>query len=251
MRKIFYLGCLFLSVLGFSQTYSTGVVQLDVDYTAKIDVNSTTVTLTLVGPSTVWLGLSFDTASPIMGASNANKDVVIFINGTTLSDRKLSGGQSTPTTDTQNWTISSNTVSGSTRTVIATRTRVATEASDYTFPVAAQALSLGWAKGSSSTLAYHASRGATTANLTLGAESFVMDSFKISPNPASEFLTLELPKEVTSGELKIYDQQGKVVVKETVTSQNNIVNLSKLAKGTYITVLRTEFGNAVRNLIVN
>lgn len=159
MRKTLLLISLlipFLSVKG--QTKSTGVVTLPVSgMTAKLDLNNTNsvATLTLTGPSDRWFALQFGSFANGDGMK-AGEDVVYY-NGTTLIDAVHNGVGSTPTTDTNNWTVTSNTTNLGTRTIIATRAFNTGNANDYTFVYANSTIDFACAKmGSASfTLAYH------------------------------------------------------------------------------------------------
>jgi hypothetical protein len=240
----------FISVIGvYAQNYSTGNMTFFGDYSGKIDVNNTTVTVTLIGPSTSWLGIGFNATT----MDDIGEDVVIF-DGTNITDRSFNGIGTTPPTDTQNWSLSSNTVNTGVRTVVMTRARVASETSDYTFPISAQPLNIIYARRTgSTTIGYHGSGncGILTANLSLGTEDFLKDNLKVYPNPSKEFFVLELPENVVRGEVKIYDTLGKVIQKQEISNVDNKLNVSTLTKGTYMMVLRTEFGNASRTLIID
>ena len=67
MKKITLTFFIYMLSMGlFAQTYSTGMVTLNaiggcnLAMTAQIDVTSDMVTLTLIGPSTGWLGIGFN-----------------------------------------------------------------------------------------------------------------------------------------------------------------------------------------------
>ncbi|MES2811424.1 MAG: T9SS type A sorting domain-containing protein [Bacteroidota bacterium] len=237
-----------------AQAYTTGMITFFSDnfYSGKIDVNSTTVTVTLVGPNTSWLGIGFDVTS----MDDIGKDVIIF-DGTSITDRSFNGEGITPPTDTQNWTLVSNlnnTPSAGFRTVTMTRARIATQATDYTFQLDAQALNILFARRLGFTaIGYHGlgNCGATTVNLTLGREDFEVDAFKMYPNPSKEYLTIELPQQIYSGEMKIYDTLGRVVRKQSITHSENKIETVSLTSGTYMVVLRTEYGNATKNLVID
>ncbi len=242
-----------LTVYGLSaQTYSTGTVTFFSNYTGKIDVTNTTVTVTLVGPNTSWLGIGFDVTS----MDDIGKDVIIF-DGTSITDRSFNGEGIVPPTDTQNWTLVSNlnnTPSAGVRTVTMTRARVATQGTDYTFPLAAQPLNVLYARRPSSTvIGYHGlgNCGAITVNLTLGNQDFEVDAFKMYPNPSKEYLIIDLPQQINSGEMKIYDTLGRVVRKQSITHSENKIDTNGLTTGTYMVVLRTEYGNATKNLVID
>ncbi|MBC8644063.1 hypothetical protein H9W95_08375 [Flavobacterium lindanitolerans] len=135
-----------------AQTYSTGTVTLTSGFTATIEVNSSLVTLTLVGPSTDWLGLSFNATS----MNDNGSDVVIF-DGTAMTDRTFAGIGATPPLDaSQNWTVTSNVINAGVRTVTATRARDTGDSNDYTFSTSAQPLNLAWAhRPGSLAMGYH------------------------------------------------------------------------------------------------
>lgn len=239
----------------FGQTYSTGTVVLNstnstnLNYSAKIDVTSTLVTLTLIGPSTGWLGIGFDNST--MADSG---DVVIF-DGTNLTDRTFNGFAVTPVLDAQqDWTVTSNTVSSGVRTVVGTRDRDTGDSNDYTFSASAQSINLVYArKVANFTVAYHGgnSCGSVLASITLGNENFKLDDFKIYPNPSEGFTNIELPANVDNGTVKLYDALGRVVKNQNITRNDNKIDISELSTGTYILVLRTEYGNATKKLLVN
>lgn len=255
MKKITLslLTLLFTSAF-FGQTYSTGTLALtstggtNLNYSAKIDVTASLVTLTLVGPSSGWLAIGFDNTS--MADSG---DVVIF-NGTTLSDRRFNGFAATPVVDAQqDWTVTSNTVASGVRTVIGTRSRSTGDANDYTFSASAQSLNLVYArKVSDFTISYHGSDscGTIVSSFTLGTNDFKLDDFKIYPNPAKGFTNIELPTNLNSGLVKIYDALGRLVKNQSISTTENKINTSELTSGSYMVVLRTDYGNATKTLII-
>jgi hypothetical protein len=160
-----------ISNISFSQTYTTGVVNLSnttgLVMTAKIDIG-TQVTLTLTGPSGRWFALGFDASSMASGT-----DVVGVHSSTTLNafDCHLTGYSAPVTDPLQNWTISSDAVSGGVRTVVATRPLDTGDANDLVFPSVPTSIGLIWARSSSATFSYSyhggANRGVTFANFNL------------------------------------------------------------------------------------
>ncbi len=242
------LAILFVSTF-FGQNYTTGTINFTTGYSGKIDVTSSLVTLTLIGPSSGWLGLSFDSAQ----MDDIGKDVVIF-DGTNLTDRTFNGQGVTPPLDaTQNWTVTSNTIVGSVRTVVGTRARDTGDIKDYVFSVSAQPINLVWArKLANLTINYHGgnSCGATVANFTLGTFDFESESFKMFPNPSRNFTTIELPISINKGEVKIYDSLGKLVIQQSIASLSNKIDTSSLTQGSYLVVVRTDFGNSTKKLLI-
>ena len=244
---------LFMSFTVFGQTYSTGLLNLNLDsgndFSGKIDVTSSTVTLTLIGPSTGWLAMAFNAT----GMGSTGMDCVIF-DGVNMSDRRLNGINVEPPLDAvQNWSVTSNTVNAGQRTVIATRARNTGDVNDYVFPLAAQPINIIYARRTTDfSIQYHGSGSCNnmTVNLTLGNGEFDKSLLKIYPNPSKDFLVVDFPNLVEKGEVKIYDALGKVVVKKDVTLLDNKIQTSYLKAGTYTVVLRTEYGNATQTLLI-
>lgn len=233
-----------------AQTYSTGTVTFFSDYSGKIDVTSTTVTLTLIGPSTSWLGIAFNASS----MDDVGRDVFIF-NGVNLMDRTFDGLGNEPLPDAiQNWTVSSNTVSAGVRTLVATRARSTGDADDYVFPASAQALNITYARRpGSTTIGYHGAGncGATTVNFTLGTQDFALSKFKMYPNPTIGYTTIELPEGFTEAKVVVYDFLGRIVKNQSVSNAQNNIDISNLQKGSYLLKVSTEDGSAVKTLVVN
>jgi hypothetical protein len=166
---IFLIFC--YSIKSYSQTYTTGVVSLSntsgLAMTVKIDVG-TQVTLMLTGPAGRWFALGFDAGSMAGGT-----DVVGVHNATTLNafDCHLTGNSAPVTDPQQNWTITSDAVSGSVRTILATRPLNTGDINDYDFPSTPTSIGLIWARSSSASYSYSyhggSNRGVTFANFTL------------------------------------------------------------------------------------
>jgi Secretion system C-terminal sorting domain len=202
-------------------------------------------------PSDRWYSLAFNNG----GAMNAG-DIIAFVNTANISDRQLIGFQVPQADAVQSWTTTSNTTSGTVRTVVSTRALNTGEAGDYVFSAAAGSINLACSRSSSAGfgLAPHgglANAVSTAAYaLTLGNDSFNIESFKIYPNPAKGFTNIELPTNVDSGSVKIYDALGRVVKNQEITTTENEISTSDLNTGTYMVVLRTDYGNATKSLVV-
>lgn len=221
----------------FSQTNSTGLIQLSstsgLEYDAQIDVTATEVTLTLNGPSDRWLGVGFGVQSMTSGG-----DVVIY-DGTNLTDRTFIGIGSTPTLDAnQDWSIVSNIVSGSVRTIVATRPITTSDASDYDFNLTDTSINLVWARGNGTfALGYHggSNKGITSAGFTLGVDNFqALSKFKISPNPVSSEFKVELPSTIELANVEVYDVLGKMIYTSQVSNFNSSIDSSSWHNGIYL-----------------
>ncbi len=255
MKKITFLFYFLATFYSWAQGYSTGTISLNntagVAMTAKIDVN-TLVTLTLTGPSNRWFALGFGASSMTAGT-----DVVVCHANTVALpsfDRYLTGFAAPVSDGTQHWTVTSNTVSGSVRTIIATRALNTGDANDYTFSSNPNPISLIWAYGSTAnsyTLSYHGGRGVTSANFTLGNNDFVLSEFKMYPNPAKEYVTIDLSDLTSNATVFIYDYLGRLVKKESLNTTSSRIETSNLQKGTYIVKVDSDNGLASKILIVD
>ncbi len=255
MKKITFLFYFLATFYSWAQGYSTGTISLNntagVAMTAKIDVN-TLVTLTLTGPSNRWFALGFGASSMTAGT-----DVVVCHANTVALpsfDRYLTGFAAPVSDGTQHWTVTSNTVSGSVRTIIATRALSTGDANDYTFSSNPNPISLIWAYGSTAnsyTLSYHGGRGVTSANFTLGNNDFVLSEFKMYPNPAKEYVTIDLSDLTSNATVFIYDYLGRLVKKESLNTTSSRIETSNLQKGTYIVKVDSDNGLASKILIVD
>ena len=253
---IFCLLVLTTATSFYAQNFSTGTLTFAANYTGRVDVNtaSNIVTLTLNGPSDRYFAMGFGMSSMF----TAGADGVMYLGaaGTgagVLSDRTFGGSSSAPTADpAQDWTVTTNSVAGSTRTIVATRNRAS--AGDYTFPATAGSIDFIWsiANSASYALVYHGgNRGTVASSLTLGSEKFEADSFKMFPNPATNQVSLQFPEYVEKGTVKIYDNLGRVVKNVEINAMELVVSTSDLSAGTYIVVARTEYGNSTKTLLIN
>ena len=237
MKKITLILSLLISAYGFAQNTSTGVVTLNANagFTVQFDVNGTTdiVTMTMVGPSNVWLAVALNTTGGnSMGAGG--EDVILY-DSTGLKDRNLTGAQNAPNVDaSQDWTQSSNTVTSGVRTIVATRDLDTNDSNDYVFPTTNNsALPLLWAYGSGTNLAYHANRGATAS--TLSTETIALTpEFNIYPNPVTNELSVEFPSAVTQATISVYSVLGTLVYSSTMEQWNSKINTSEWNTGVYL-----------------
>lgn len=252
MKKTLLLAIMAFAFTTEAQTKSTGTVTLTTGMTAKLDLNNTntTATLTLTGPSDRWFALQFGDFTNGSGMQ-AGEDVVYF-NGTTLVDAVHNGVGAAPSADTNNWTVSSNTVTSGTRTIIATRAFNTSDANDYTFNYSNSDIDFAYAKMSSATfnLAYHGggNRGYMigVAFTTLGVNDFEKDRIAFYPNPAHDFFSIRSSDEIKS--ILIFDATGKKVV--GFNNQKEMIDISNLKTGIYfIEILNSENKTVTEKLI--
>ena len=250
MKKILLFTLILFGMSATAQNHTTGVINLTTGYTVKFDTNSTTVTMTLVGPSDKWLGLGFGMTSMFTSGDG----VIASGASATLTDRNFTGSGSTPNTDSsQNWTTTSNTVAGTVRTIVATRALSTgdTSGSDFTFTNSTASINLIWALGSSLTLAQHQSRGSgDSGTYALSTDSFAKAGFKLYPNPADDIFAIELPNEFETVEVKLFDVVGKLVFTKQISQLDNKIDINSLVAGNYIIKVTSDEKTFSTNLII-
>lgn len=246
-KKLLTIMVLCIGTFSFAQ-FTTGVVNLaGSTRTLQIDTNATTVTMTLTGNSTHWLGIGFG------GFSMFEVTDMFVWNSTANRDYTPSGGHSAPSADAaQSWTIISDQISGTTRTVVATRSLVS--AGDYTFLNNNSDINIIFSEGSTTTLAYHGNNPHAPQTLTrtaLGVEDFSLKSASIFPNPTSGDFTVKTKTNLTK--INVYTQTGSFVkcIDVDAALDNTEVNIKGLQTGVYFLELRNDTDKSWKKVIVN
>lgn len=76
-------------------------------------------------------------------------------------------------------------------------------------------------------------------------------TFKIYPNPADEYLVIESASGLSSSAtMQLMDQTGKVVLNEELTGSSSRINISTLASGSYMLLLRIEDQTSTQAIII-
>ena len=245
MKKTLLFLFLTTSISLFAQSFSTGTQTLLSGLTANINIDADTeiTTLTLTGPSNAWFAIGFGNLD--MGGTD-----VFRTNGSTIVDA-YSSGNALPAEDaTQDWTLVTNTVSGSNRTIVATRANNTGNSDDHIFSASAGSLSVIYAKGSSTSYAYHGgNRGFTTLSVTLGISENKLLSFEMYPNPVSDVLNIQLPSGTDKAEVGVYDYTGRLVSSKTISSNDSTLDVQKISKGIYIIRVATNNKIGVQRFI--
>ncbi len=247
MKKITLLSLLMLSSLGFAQ-FTTGTVSLTGSTrTIKIDTNATTVTMTLTGDSTHWLGIGFN------GFSMFEVTDMFIWNSTANRDYTPSGIHSAPSPDaTQSWTIVSDNVVSGVRTVVATRPLVST--GDYTFLNNNSPINIIFSEGSTTTLAYHGDNPHDTQTLQrtqLGVEDFSLNASSVYPNPSNGEFIVSTKTNLT--EINVYSQTGALVktIKLEDAKDSTNITVNGLQSGVYLIELKNDSDKSWKKVIVN
>ncbi|MCB0445275.1 MAG: T9SS type A sorting domain-containing protein [Gelidibacter sp.] len=258
MKKITlaFLGFLF-SIATFAQTYTTGTMVLiddgDIFYSAKIDVTSSLVTLTLNGPDGRFLGFGFGVQSMTYGG-----DVVMFLDDTdtpehvfALTDRTFQGIGVPPILDNnQDWTIVSNDLNAGQRTVVATRALNTGHDGDYVFSTSDTSIDYVFSVGFGYDLNYHGTnRGISMQSITLSQDEFAINDFKIAPNPAKSKFTLSLPNADNNAKLEVFDVLGKKLLTKNLNKITSTMDVSKWNSGVYLIRVITDNGTQTKRFI--
>jgi len=248
MKKLLFT-TLFLSfgLFSFAQ-FTTGVVSLaGSTRTVKIDTDVSTVTMTLTGDSTHWLGIGFN------GFSMSEVTDMFIWNSTANRDYVAPGGHFQPSPDAsgaQSWTIVSDNVSGGTRTVVATRPLVS--AGDYTFLNNNSSINIIFSEGSSTTIGYHGSNPHAPQTLTrsaLGIEDFSLSASLVYPNPSKGNFSI-ISKSIVE-QVSIYTLTGEFVKALKTGSENSgQINVEGLSAGVYLIELKGANQKAWKKVVI-
>jgi len=249
MKKTLLILFLITSSSLFAQSFSTGTQTLSSGLTANINIDNDTgtTTLTLAGPSDKWFGIGF-------GNSNMNGTDIFMTNGSSIRDAySTSNGQpqaDSSTNESGDWTLVSNTVSSSTRTIVATRANDTGNSNDYTFSASAGSLTVIWAIGASSQYSSgHSNRSATTLSVSLGISENNLLNFEMYPNPVSDLLNIQLPTGTDKAEVSVFDYTGRLVSSKTISSNDTAIDVQQISKGIYMIRIATNTKIGVQRFI--
>lgn len=239
MKKTLLALSLALANFAWAQ-FSSGTVNLPAtSMTVKLDTTPTGVTMTVTGDSNSMMGIGFGTTGMAPGSdgfiynSSANRDYTFI-------------GMTTPNADAaQDWTETSNTVSGSTRTVVATRS-LSGGAGDFAIANAAGTINIFYSRKSGGTsLGYHdAGRGyasLTMAAATLSTNEIAANSKKVSlyPNPAKSTVNFKNVDKIKS--VDIYEATGRKVI--SVKPEGESISVENLKTGSYYLEIQLKDGS--------
>ena len=253
-KNYFTIALLLLLSFSFAQTKSTGTITLNSLMSIKIDkdFSNSLVTLTLTGPDTRWFGIGFNAFQAMTNGT----DCVYYT--TSFIDAKITG-QAAPTTDAaNNWTVTSNSLAGSVRTIVATRPFVG-GTGDYTFTYAADSLNIIWAYGvlQNTTLSQHASPGRGSTALTfpiLDAETFSsINNITIAPNPSNGIFSISKGNQISISKIVIYDSNAKLlkVIESNLEFESIPLDVSNFSKGIYFVEISSDSDKVVRKIVID
>ena len=254
MKKTYLLMlCLGLMQLINAQQKETALTTIG-GMKVKINLNAATslATITMVGPSSKWISIGLSTSDMA-----TNKDVMTY--GTTLLDQYFtSNGHVAPTTDaTNNLTVVSNTVAGSTRTVVFTRPFSTGDAKDYTFVYTMTSLNIVWGIGPSTNVASeHSTFGSKTLTFSavLANENFAsLEDIVVYPNPSNGVFNISKNSMININKIRVFDGNAKLLkeINTEITDQNSSIDLSGLTTGMYFMELSNDSDQVVKKILIN
>lgn len=239
MKKIHFLLCAMFPLLTFGQTKEIAFTELTAGSGMFFGAVMTTtdITVTVQGPSDRFIAFGFGTG---MGTGN---DAIIWSTLGTgaaplqLRDHRMIGQGVEPSVDAQqDWTVSSNTVSGGNRTIVATRALNTGDPNDVVFNFATNSQNLFWAKGPSATnqLQYHGASNRASGIVRNWVLVDVIPPTISSITPADNAVGVNVNSNISitfsenvswgTGSLTLYDGSNNVI--QTVSSGNPNVTLS-------------------------
>ena len=262
MKKITFLLLFLTANIMLAQTWTTGQVTLDAgdNFSVQFDINvgTSTVTMTMIGPDNLWLAVGPGIADG-NGMGNLDDDAIVY-SSAGLEDRNMPAGTGTPALDNSGapldeWALVSDTPNSPSmglRTVIATRAIDTGDSEDFVFPTSAQALPILWAHGNGSLgFGYHGfgNKGGVDANITLSTPDFESEirEFSIYPNPSSSTMNIGLPTLIDGLKVEVYDILGKKVYADNLNTLSTSIDVSTWNSGMFLVKLSSDEGDISLN----
>lgn len=234
MKKILLTFSMVLANFAWAQ-FSSGTVNLPAtSMTVKLDTTPAGATITVTGDSNSMLGIGFGGNGVDMGGMTPGSDGFIY-NSSVNRDYTFIG-TTMPTADpSQDWIETSNTVAGTTRTVVATRS-LSGGAGDFAISNAAGTINIFYARKSGGTsLGYH-NVGRGYASLTMTASTLSTNEIasnnkkgNLYPNPAKTTVNFKNFDKIKS--VDIYEATGRKV--RSVKPDSETINVEDLKTGSY------------------
>lgn len=220
--------------------FSSGTVNLPAtSMTVKLDTTPSGVTITVTGDSNSMMGIGFGTTGMAAGSDG------FIYNSSANRDYSFNNVPNAPSADaSQDWTETSNTISGSTRTVVATRS-LSGGAGDFAIANAAGTINIFYSRKSGGTsLGYHdAGRGYASLTMTaanLSTNEIAANSKKVNlyPNPAKSTVNLKNFDKIKT--VDIYEATGRKVL--SVRPDGESISVENLRSGSYYLEIQLKDG---------
>ncbi|UFK98599.1 T9SS type A sorting domain-containing protein [Kaistella faecalis] len=241
-RKLLLILSSFCACILIGAQYSSGAPFLvgTTGVSVKMETKPTMVRLTLSGPSNSFLGLGAGDEGMASGADG------FIYNSASARDYTFNGVGVTPSADAvQDWTVTSNTISGSTRTVVATRS-LSGGAGDAPIPNAAGTVNVFVARGDGTlTLSYHGAGNRDYATLVMSYDAALaaddvnlQGKIMMYPNPSKGTVNFKNSESIKS--ILVYDSTGRFIVSPKL--KNSGIDLNRLSPGTYFLEIEANDG---------
>ncbi len=276
MKKITLFALLMVSGFGFSQSKSTGNISLPLatGITANITLDNTTSTVTLVlsGPNDRWFACKFGGFTTGMAQGNDG----VYYNGSTLVDSYEGGfgavspdilGLNSDGVANQNWTIITNSLTGITRTITATRAFNTGDAKDYVFNYSNSTIAISQAHSKNASFLMNSSNDhghpsvanpnqlffrefGTAQFTTLSTVDFTLNTAVIYPNPS--FGEFKVQSKTNLDQINIYSQTGQFVKSIDVADKSDKVeiNVKGLSTGIYLIELKNATDKSWKKVVI-
>lgn len=91
-----------------------------------------------------------------------------------------------------------------------------------------------------------------TVNSIESDQNIILNSFQITPNPSSEFITLQLKNSIGQASIEIYNIEGRLFLSQSYDDRvPNHIDVSMLADGLYFLNIKNEKYNLSQKFLVN
>lgn len=219
--------------------FSSGTVNLPAtSMTVKLDTTPSGVTITVTGDSNSMMGIGFGTTGMAAGSDG------FIYNSSANRDYSFNNVPNAPSADaSQDWTETSNTISGSTRTVVATRS-LSGGAGDFAIANAAGTVNIFYARKTGTGIGYHdagkgyASLTMTAANLSTNEIAANSKKLNLYPNPAKSTVNLKNFDKIKT--VDIYEATGRKVL--SVKPDGESISVENLRSGSYYLEIQLKDG---------
>ncbi|WP_370476564.1 T9SS type A sorting domain-containing protein [Tamlana flava] len=85
--------------------------------------------------------------------------------------------------------------------------------------------------------------------LSSSDKKFSKVQFKLFPNPANDFLTLEISPDAISSTIEVFNVQGKLIKSMKMTNNSYILDISTISSGMYFIQLKTTNGMSIKKFV--
>lgn len=219
--------------------FSSGTVNLPAtSMTVKLDTTPSGVTITVTGDSNSMMGIGFGTTGMAAGSDG------FIYNSSANRDYSFNNVPNAPSADaSQDWTETSNTISGSTRTVVATRS-LSGGAGDFAIANAAGTVNIFYARKTGTGIGYHdagkgyASLTMTAANLSTNEIAANSKKVNLYPNPAKSTVNFKNFDKIKT--VDIYEATGRKVL--SVKPDGESISVENLRSGSYYLEIQLKDG---------